>query len=150
MRLVDDGSTSPTLLSEVADWQDHPAWVSFRGRYDPLLRRWCRGYGLDEDSIDEVCQRIWIELADRMRTFHYDPNRTFRGWLRRVCESRVLDFLRQRQAVCLLSLDDRDGEPEAGGTRDVDRPGREGSRRRGRRPAPALPARARPRRSRRR
>jgi RNA polymerase sigma factor (sigma-70 family) len=111
MRLVDDGSTSPTLLSDVADWQDHPAWVSFRGRYDPLLRRWCHGYGLDDDSIDEVCQRIWIELADRMRTFHYDPNRTFRGWLRRVCESRVVDFLRQRQAFCLHSLDDRDGEP---------------------------------------
>ena len=31
MRLVDDGSTSPTLLSEVADWQDHPAWVTFPG-----------------------------------------------------------------------------------------------------------------------
>ena len=115
MRLVDDGSTSPTLLSDVADWQDHPAWVSFRGRYDPLLRRWCHGSGLDEDSVDEVCQRIWIELADRMRTFHYDPNRTFRGWLRRVCDSRVIDFLRQRQAVCRLSLDDRDGEAEAAG-----------------------------------
>ena len=117
MRLVDDGSTSPTLLSEVSDWQDHPAWVSFRDRYDPLLRLWCRGYGLDDDSVDEVCQRIWIELADRMRTFQYDPNRTFRGWLRRLCESRVVDFLRQRQAVCLLSLDDRDDEPEAGARR---------------------------------
>jgi len=114
MRLVANDSTSPTLLREVSDWQDHPAWVIFRGRYDPLLRRWCRGYCLDDDSIEEVCQRIWIELADRMRTFHYDPNRTFRGWLRRVCESRVVDFLRQRQAVCLLSLDDRDGEAEAG------------------------------------
>ncbi len=114
MRLVDDGSTSPTLLNEVSDWQDHPAWVRFRDRYVPLLRLWCRGYRLDDDSIDEVCQRIWIELADRMRTFHYDPNRTFRGWLRRMCESRVVDFLRQRQAVGLLSLDDRDGEPQAG------------------------------------
>jgi RNA polymerase sigma factor (sigma-70 family) len=114
MTLVADGSTSPTLLREVSDSQDHPAWVSFRARYDPLLRQWCRGYGLDEDSVDEVCQRIWIELADRMRTFHYDPNRTFRGWLRRVCESRVVDFLRQRQAVCLLSLDDRDGEAGPG------------------------------------
>ncbi len=113
MRLDADGSTSPSLLSEVSDWQDHSAWVSFRERYDPRLRCWCRGYGLDEDSVDEVCQRIWIELADRMRTFHYDPNRTFRGWLRRVCESRVVDFLRQRQAVCPLSLDDRDGEVEA-------------------------------------
>jgi RNA polymerase sigma-70 factor (ECF subfamily) len=112
--VVDDGSTSPTLLSEVANWQDHPAWVRFQGRYDPLLRRWCHSYALDNDSIDEVCQRIWIELADRMRTFHYDPNRTFRGWLRRLCDSRVVDFLRQRRAVNLLSLDGRDGECEAG------------------------------------
>jgi RNA polymerase sigma-70 factor (ECF subfamily) len=114
MRHVDGGSTSPTLLSEVSDWQDHPAWVTFRERYDPLLRRWCRGYGLDNDSVDEVCQRIWIELADRMRTFHYDPSRTFRGWLRRVCDSRVIDFLRQRHADGLLSLDDRDDLAHAG------------------------------------
>ena len=114
MRLLNDSSTSPTLLSNVADWQDHPAWVSFRGRYDPLLRRWCRGFGLDDDSIDEVCQRIWIELAERMKTFRYDPNGTFRGWLRRVCESRVLDFLRQRQAaVRLLGLDGREVDREA-------------------------------------
>ena len=38
MKLVADGSTSPTLLREVSDWQDHSAWVSFRDRYDPLLR----------------------------------------------------------------------------------------------------------------
>jgi RNA polymerase sigma factor (sigma-70 family) len=113
MRPLNDGSTNPKLLSEVADWQNQPAWLSFRSRYDPLLRRWCRGFGLDEDSVDEICQRIWIELADRMRTFRYDPNRTFRGWLRSVCRSRVLDFLRQRKAVRLLSLDDRDAEAVA-------------------------------------
>jgi RNA polymerase sigma factor (sigma-70 family) len=113
--VVDDGSTCSRLLSEVSDWQDHPAWFTFRGRYDPLMRRWCRGYGLDEDSIDEVCQRIWIELADRMKSFLYDPKRTFRGWLRRLCESRVLDFLRQRRAVSLLSLDESDDEQALGG-----------------------------------
>jgi RNA polymerase sigma factor (sigma-70 family) len=109
VRRVVDGSTSSTLLREVADWHDHPAWVTFRDRYDPYLRRWCRGHGLDDDAIDEVSQRIWIELADRMRTFEYDPERTFRGWLRRLCESRVIDFLRQRRGDCALSLDDRDG-----------------------------------------
>ena len=43
---VDEGSTSPTLLSEVSDWQNHSAWLSFRSRYDPLLRNWCRGDGV--------------------------------------------------------------------------------------------------------
>jgi RNA polymerase sigma factor (sigma-70 family) len=113
-RLAEGGSTSPTLLREVADWHNHPAWVRFQGRYDPLLRRWCCGYGLDGDSIDEVCQRTWIELANRMRVFQYDPGGTFRGWLRRLCTSRVLDFLRQRQVVGVLSLDDREEAAEAG------------------------------------
>ena len=46
-----------------------------------------------------------------MRTFRYDPQGTFRGWLRRVCESRVIDFVRQqRLAKDLLNLDDRCGE----------------------------------------
>jgi RNA polymerase sigma factor (sigma-70 family) len=111
MPLESDGSTHPTLLKKVADWEDHPAWVRFRDTYNPLLWRWCRRYSLSDDQIEEVCQRIWIELADRMKTFEYDPNRTFRGWLRRLCESRVLNFLRQRRTATLLSLDDRDGEP---------------------------------------
>jgi RNA polymerase sigma factor (sigma-70 family) len=116
MRLadVDDGSTSPTLLKEVADWGDHPAWVRFRDTYDPYLRAWCRGYGLDADALDEIRQRIWIELARRMRTFEYDPGGSFRGWLRRLCESRVKNFLHERRDARILSLDDREGEPAAG------------------------------------
>jgi RNA polymerase sigma factor (sigma-70 family) len=111
MTLASDGSTHPTLLKKVADWEDHPAWVRFRDTYNPLLWRWCRRYSLSDDQIEEVCQRIWIELADRMKTFEYDPNGTFRGWLRRLCESRVLNYLRQRRALMLFSLDDCDGEP---------------------------------------
>lgn len=108
MTRVEEGSTRPSLLNQVSDWRNDRAWVSFHDRYDPLLRRWCRGRGLDEDSADEVCQRIWIELADRMRTFRYDPTGAFRGWLRRLCDSRVIDFLRQRQAATVLvGLDER-------------------------------------------
>jgi RNA polymerase sigma factor (sigma-70 family) len=123
MTLVDDGSTSSTLLSKVADWENHPAWVRFKHTYDPFLWRWCRGHGLDEDSIDEVCQRIWIDLSERMKTFEYDPSRTFRGWLRRVCDSRVIDFLRQRKAAVIhLSLDEGDLEQVAGECRTAIEP----------------------------
>ena len=124
MRLASDGSTNRGLLREVADWENEAAWLRFRDVYGPLMERWCRGYGLDRDSIDEVCQRIWIELAGRMKTFEYDPNRTFRGWLRRLCESRVLNFLRQRRAATLPSLDDRTEGPEriaSRGAADPDR-----------------------------
>jgi RNA polymerase sigma factor (sigma-70 family) len=108
MKLACDGSTDPVLLRKVADWANHDAWVNFRDTYDPLMRRWCRAYGLNDDSLNEICQRIWIELARRIQSFEYDPSRTFRGWLRRLCESRVLNFLRQRKRSAILSLDERD------------------------------------------
>ncbi len=106
-----DGSTSPTLLRSVADWQDHSAWLRFQRRDDPMLRNWCRGYGLDGESVDELCQQIWIELAGRMRTFCYDPTARFRGLLRNVCHWRAIDFLRRRRAewaseVNLIDADD--------------------------------------------
>jgi RNA polymerase sigma factor (sigma-70 family) len=97
MRLVNDGSTCPALIRSVADWGDHEAWSRFHGRYDRLLRSWCRGYGLDADSVDELSQVIWIEVADRMQTFCYDPSGRFRGLLRNVCQWRAIDFLRRRQ-----------------------------------------------------
>jgi RNA polymerase sigma-70 factor (ECF subfamily) len=93
----DGGTTSPALLSRVGDWRDLPAWHEFVARYDPLLRRWCREYRLDHDAAQEVCQRVWVELAGRMRAFRYDPGRTFRGWLRGVCRCRAIDLIRERQ-----------------------------------------------------
>jgi RNA polymerase sigma factor (sigma-70 family) len=121
MELVSDTATSPELIRMVADCGDHAAWLRFYSRYDPHLKRWCRGFGLDADSAEEVCQRIWIEVAKRMRTFHYDPTRTFRGWLRRLCKSRTIDFLRRHNAADgFLGLDDCVDEwgAGAGGTTD--------------------------------
>src|SRR5690349_21481809 len=77
----DGAKTSPNLLDRVRDWDDHPAWAEFHDRYDPMLRRWCGRYGLDADTTDELCQRIWVELMARMQTFRYDPSRGFRKWL---------------------------------------------------------------------
>jgi RNA polymerase sigma factor (sigma-70 family) len=113
MKLVDEGSTNSTLLREVADWQNHSAWVRFRERYDPLLRRRCRWYALDDDATDEVCQLVWIEMADRMMSFCYDPHGSFRALIGQVCEWRVLDFLRRRRAEFLVRLGDRDAALEA-------------------------------------
>jgi len=93
----DGGATSQTLLRRAADWRDLPAWHEMFQRYDPLLRDWCRKVLSDESEVAEVSQRVWIELADRMKTFRYDPTRSFRGWLARLCRSRLIDFLRLRK-----------------------------------------------------
>jgi RNA polymerase sigma factor (sigma-70 family) len=97
MMRKDGGTTSPLLLKRVADWADHRAWGDFFEVYDPLIRSWCGGYRLDDGLLEDLCQQVWIELADRMRTYRYDPGRTFRGWLRQFCHCRAVDLLRKRR-----------------------------------------------------
>ena len=98
-------TTNPTLLNRLGDWRDHEAWVDFVTRYDPVIRFSSRRYRLDAESTEELCQRVWIDLARRMRTFRYDPGKTFRGWLRRLCQSRAIDLLRKKHVDAVLSLE---------------------------------------------
>jgi RNA polymerase sigma factor (sigma-70 family) len=103
----DAGTTNPTLLNRLGDWRDHEAWVDFVTRYDPVIRFSCRRYRLDAETTEELCQRVWIDLARRMRSFRYDPGRTFRGWLRRLCQSRAIDLLRKKKANAVEWLGDQ-------------------------------------------
>ncbi len=95
----DAGETNPTLLDRVRDWRNHRAWAEFHDRYDPLLHRWCSRFSFDADTADELCQRIWVELMARMRSFRYDPSRGFRRWLWRLFHSRAIDLLRSRRVM---------------------------------------------------
>jgi RNA polymerase sigma factor (sigma-70 family) len=108
MNSDDNTRTSPTLLRRTADWRDHGAWQEFVARYDPLIRSWCREYRLDDELAGDVSQLFWIELADKMRSFRYDPSRRFRGWLRRCFHWRAVDAIRERsrEERVLRSLDD--------------------------------------------
>jgi RNA polymerase sigma factor (sigma-70 family) len=106
MRQRDGGTTSPVLLNRLVDWRDDAAWREFVERYRPLIEGWCRRMRLDADTSDELCQRIWINLARRMSNFQYDPSRKFRAWLRCLCYSRAVDLLRERRARSIRALAD--------------------------------------------
>ena len=94
----DVGTTNPALLNRLGDWRDREAWIEFVTCYDPVIRSVSSRYRLDADTTEELCQRVWIDLARRMRSFRYDPGMTFRGWLRRLCQSRAIDLLRKKKA----------------------------------------------------
>jgi RNA polymerase sigma-70 factor (ECF subfamily) len=78
-------------------------------RYTPLLRSRCRRFHLDEIATEDFCQRIWIGLARRLLSFRYDPNGSFRSWLCRYCDSRLIDRLRGRKPHAEISIDDAFG-----------------------------------------
>lgn len=97
MRPIEGETTDGPLLERLGDWTDHDAWSEFVRRYDRLVRRVVGSYRLDRDAAEDVCQRIWIELARRMRGYRYDPSRRFRAWLVRLCRARAVDQWRRRR-----------------------------------------------------
>jgi RNA polymerase sigma factor (sigma-70 family) len=92
-------STDPELLRRVAALLDNPAWAEFFERYAEFVRDRCSFYGLDAASVDDLCQRVWLELARRMPSYQYDPGGSFRGWLRKLCHHRAIDLIRERREV---------------------------------------------------
>jgi RNA polymerase sigma factor (sigma-70 family) len=108
MPLADAGSTHPSLLKSLADWDDHRAWHKLRVRYEGHLKRCCATFRLDANAADEVCQNTWVQVANRIGSFAYDPNGSFRGWLWNVCRFEVLRYLDARRKLPFFTLDGRD------------------------------------------
>ena len=86
--------TSTTLLGRLRqEPADQEAWTEFVRRYGPHVYRWCRRWRLQEADAQDVTQAVLVRLADRMRTFAYEPAGSFRGYLRTLARYAWYDFL---------------------------------------------------------
>ena len=93
-------STSATLLGRVCSAPaDQEAWSQFVNRYGRKIYGWCRQWGLQEADAEDVTQDVLLRLAARMRSFAYDPSRSFRGWLRTLTHNAWSDFLHDRKRL---------------------------------------------------
>lgn len=61
-------------------------------RYDALIDRWSRRALDNPSDVGEFKQMLWIEIARRIVGFRYDPNRSFRRWLKTLHSSRIADY----------------------------------------------------------
>jgi RNA polymerase sigma-70 factor (ECF subfamily) len=89
-----DSRTSVTLLGRLRDTPDDAAaWEAFVRRYGPRIYDWSRRWGLQQADAEDVAQNVLLRLAPKLRTFSYDPARSFRGWLRTLTQHALSDFL---------------------------------------------------------
>ncbi|MFO0907382.1 MAG: sigma-70 family RNA polymerase sigma factor [Isosphaeraceae bacterium] len=87
MRVSSDAPTSVTLLRRLRQSPpDEQAWVEFEKRYGPAIREWCRRWGVQAADADDVAQAMLLRLVDRLRGFEYDPQGSFRAWLRTMTQ----------------------------------------------------------------
>ncbi|HEX5271019.1 MAG TPA: sigma-70 family RNA polymerase sigma factor [Gemmataceae bacterium] len=96
-----DGSAGGTRLSLLSrlrrDPNDASAWDEFVGRYGPQIGAWCRRWGLQDADALDVTQMVLVRLAAKLRTFVYDPGRSFRAWLKTLARHAWSDFVIDRQ-----------------------------------------------------
>jgi RNA polymerase sigma-70 factor (ECF subfamily) len=104
-------TTSGTLLGRLRHQPaDQSAWADFVQRYGPRIYQWCRRGNLQAADAQDVAQNVLLKLAARMRTFEYDPARSFRAWLCTVARSALNDFLAERQRSQARPTDDLDSK----------------------------------------
>ena len=110
MPIGSETSTSPTLLGRLQrDAADQEAWRQFVRRYGPRIYHWCRRWELQEADAQDVTQNVLLKLVAKLRSFRYDPARSFRAWLKTVTHHALSDFLEERLKQgprCLRSLDE--------------------------------------------
>ena len=90
------GSTSYSLLFRIKQ-NDAEAWDRLVDLYAPLVYYWCGNYGVAPQDRADVFQDVFQTVARSIGDARFDrPGDSFRGWLRTVTRSRVLDFFRRR------------------------------------------------------
>lgn len=101
-------STSTSLLHRLRQPSDQAAWDQFVEIYTPVLYYWCRRVGLSRDDAADLVQDVFIVLVEKLPDFSYDPQRTFRGWLRTVLLNKWRQQQRRRgRVVCVGASVDR-------------------------------------------
>lgn len=92
-------ASRPTSLSLLrrACARDQDAWRQLVHLYGPLVHRWCKRAGLQEEDIGDVFQETFRAVARELASFR--PTRStgsFRCWLRAITRTKLADHFRQR------------------------------------------------------
>ena len=98
MGRIQESRTHVTLLARLRDERSDPAaWSEFVEHYGPKIYGWCRVRGLQDADAHDVTQHVLLKLIDGLRTFRYQPERSFRAWLKTLTHHAWFDLLKDRR-----------------------------------------------------
>lgn len=91
--------SNPTSLSllDRARSKDEQAWDQIVHLYGPLVERWCRRSGLQDNDVADVFQESFRTVSANLEKF--SPQRSvgsFRSWLRSIVRTRIIDHFRAK------------------------------------------------------
>ncbi len=87
--------TSRSLIERLKD-NEFDAWQRLYLLYAPLVEYWCRKLAVPQQDIPDLVQDVFQTVARNVQSFTKEnPSDTFRGWLRVITRSRVIDWRRR-------------------------------------------------------
>jgi RNA polymerase sigma-70 factor (ECF subfamily) len=72
------------------------AWAELLKRCVPVIYQWCRAWHLQEADAQDLTQNVLLKLARRIRTFEYNPAKSFRAYLKTLARYAWCDLLSER------------------------------------------------------
>ena len=88
-------STSESLLAQLRE-NEPQAWERLVTLYTPLVYYWCRKLDVPPQDIPDVVQETFKAVARNVYRFRKQrTGDTFRGWLRTITRSKVMDYYRR-------------------------------------------------------
>lgn len=89
-------TTHASLLERLRRPGQQDAWERFVELYTPLLYSWARRVGLQDPDAADLVQDVFATLVQKMPAFVYDPQQSFRAWLRTVTLNQWRDNGKRR------------------------------------------------------
>jgi RNA polymerase sigma-70 factor (ECF subfamily) len=80
--------TSQSLLERLRQLGDEASWARFTALYTPLLYSWARRLVAQPDDAADLVQDVFTAVVRRLPELRYDPDKSFRAWLRTLLLNR--------------------------------------------------------------
>ena len=94
-------STSVNLLQRLRQAPGEADWDRFVRQYTPLLSYWARRLGLQDHDVADLVQEVLIVMVQKLPAFQYQPERSFRGWMRTILINKWRDRRVRRTDISL-------------------------------------------------
>lgn len=90
-------STSESLLLKLKHSRDEEPWNRFVKLYTPLIFYWARQTGLQNSDAADLVQDVLSIVLQKLPFWQYNPEKSFRGWLRTVTLNRHRELGRRKR-----------------------------------------------------
>ena len=91
-------NTRHTLLQRALYLSDGEAWSKLIEIYKPLIIHVLQQYNLQHHGIEDLSQRIFVKLTQKLETYDREKGR-FRYWLGRIIKNEALGLIRSRSSL---------------------------------------------------